>query len=136
MFDALQAAKARKVDHVIVDTAGRLHTKSHLMDELSKIGRVVQREAAEFGVQTLLVVDATNGQNAVQQAKEFTRTVPVDGLVLSKLDGTAKGGVVVAIARELRLPVVYLGVGEDSADLVDFHARDFAQALFGYDDLV
>jgi fused signal recognition particle receptor len=82
-------------------------------------------------VQTLLVVDATNGQNAIQQAREFTRTIPVDGLVLTKLDGTAKGGVVLAIARELRLPVLYLGVGEGSGDLVDFEARDFARALFG-----
>ncbi|REJ77209.1 MAG: signal recognition particle-docking protein FtsY [Acidobacteria bacterium] len=131
VFDAMQAAKARRADHVIVDTAGRLHTKSHLMDELAKIGRVIEREASEFSVQTLLVVDATNGQNAIQQAKEFTRIVPVDGLVLTKLDGTAKGGVVLAIARELRLPVLHLGVGEGSGDLVDFHARDFARALFG-----
>jgi fused signal recognition particle receptor len=130
VFDALQAGKARRVDHLIVDTAGRLHTKSHLMDELAKIGRVIEREAPDWQRRTLLVLDATNGQNAVRQAQEFSRTVPVDGLVLTKLDGTAKGGVVVAIARELRLPVAYLGVGEGAEDLVEFHARDFAAALF------
>ena len=131
VFDALQAAKARKVDHVIVDTAGRLHTKTNLMKELEKIGRVVEREAPSFGQRTLLVLDATNGQNALSQAKEFSKTVPVDGLFLTKLDGTAKGGVVVAIAREMRLPVAYLGVGEQAEDLVDFYPRDFASALFG-----
>jgi fused signal recognition particle receptor len=130
VYDALQAARARGVDHLIVDTAGRLHTKGHLMDELAKIGRVVGRDAGEWQRRTLLVLDATNGQNAVRQAEEFSRTVAVDGLVLTKLDGTAKGGVVVAIARELRLPVVYLGVGEAAEDLVEFHARDFAAALF------
>jgi fused signal recognition particle receptor len=130
VYDALQAAKARKIDHLIVDTAGRLHTKSHLMEELAKIGRVAEREAPDWQRRTLLVVDATNGQNAVHQAREFSRTVPVDGLILTKLDGTAKGGVVVAIARELRLPVAYLGVGEGAEDLVEFHARDFASALF------
>jgi len=130
VYDALQAARARGVDHLIVDTAGRLHTKGHLMDELAKIGRVVGRDAGVWQRRTLLVLDATNGQNAVRQAEEFSRTVAVDGLVLTKLDGTAKGGVVVAIARELRLPVVYLGVGEAAEDLVEFHARDFAAALF------
>ncbi len=131
VFDALQAAKARKADHIIVDTAGRLHTKSNLMEELAKIGRVIDREGEGWNRRTLLVVDATNGQNAVSQAREFCKTVPVDGLVLSKLDGTAKGGVVVAIARELRLPVAHLGVGEGHEDLVDFDAREFARALFG-----
>jgi fused signal recognition particle receptor len=130
VYDALQAAKARRIDHLVVDTAGRLHTKSHLMEELAKIGRVVEREAPDWQRRTLLVVDATNGQNAVHQAREFSRTVPVDGLILTKLDGTAKGGVVVAIARELRLPVAYLGVGEAAEDLVEFYARDFAAALF------
>ncbi|MEM6701759.1 MAG: signal recognition particle-docking protein FtsY [Acidobacteriota bacterium] len=131
VYDALQAALARGVDHVIVDTAGRLHTKSNLMKELEKIGRVVEREAPNFSVRMLLVLDATNGQNALSQAKEFSKSVPVDGLVLTKLDGTAKGGVVVAIAREMRLPVVHLGVGEQAEDLVDFYPRDFAAALFG-----
>ena len=131
VFDALQAAKARSVDHVIVDTAGRLHTKTNLMKELEKIGRVVEREAPDFSQRTLLVLDATNGQNALFQAQEFSKTVPVDGLFLTKLDGTAKGGVVVAIAREMRLPVVHLGVGEQAEDMVDFYPRDFAAALFG-----
>jgi fused signal recognition particle receptor len=131
VYDALAAAKARAADHVIVDTAGRLHTKSHLMEELAKIGRVIEREAPDWQRRTLLVVDATNGQNAVHQAREFSRTVPIDGLILTKLDGTAKGGVVVAIARALRLPVAYLGVGEGVDDLVDFRPREFASALLG-----
>jgi fused signal recognition particle receptor len=131
VFDALAAARARSVDDVIVDTAGRLHTKSHLMDELAKIGRVVEREAPERARRTLLVLDATSGQNAVVQAREFTRVVPVDGIVLSKLDGTAKGGVAVAVARDLRLPILYLGVGEGPQDLVEFRAREFAAALLG-----
>lgn len=131
VFDALAAAKARGVDDVIVDTAGRLHTKSHLMEELAKIGRVVEREAADWQRRTILVLDATAGQNAVAQAREFTRTVPVDGIVLAKIDGTAKGGMAVAVARELRLPVLYLGVGERPQDLVEFRAREFAAALLG-----
>ncbi|MEO8504328.1 MAG: signal recognition particle-docking protein FtsY [Acidobacteriota bacterium] len=131
VFDALQAARSRQVDHVIVDTAGRLHTKDHLMAELAKMSRVIEREAPERKRFTLLVLDATNGQNAVTQAREFTRTVTVDGVLLSKLDGTAKGGVAVAIARELRLPVLYLGIGEGADDLVDFRPREFAAALLG-----
>jgi fused signal recognition particle receptor len=131
VYDALQAGRARKADHLIVDTAGRLHNKQHLMAELAKIRRVIDREAAERQVRTLLVLDATTGQNAVAQAKEFTRTVEVDGVLLAKIDGTAKGGVVVAIARELRLPVVFLGVGETADDLVEFRVRDFAAALLG-----
>jgi fused signal recognition particle receptor len=131
VYDALHAARARGADHLIVDTAGRLHTKSHLMDELAKIRRVIEREAPGIQCLTLLVLDATNGQNAVFQAREFARTVPLDGLVLTKLDGTAKGGVVVAIARELRLPVAYLGVGEGPDDLVEFRPREFAAALTG-----
>lgn len=131
VFDALQAAKARKVDEVIIDTAGRLHTKTQLMGELGKIGRVVDREAAGWARRTLLVVDATTGQNAVQQAREFKAVVPIDGVVLAKVDGTAKGGVAVAIARDLRLPVVHLGVGEKAEDLIDFRPREFAAALFG-----
>lgn len=131
VFDALQAAKARGVDEVIVDTAGRLHTKTHLMGELGKIGRIVDREAVGWSRRTLLVVDATTGQNAVQQAREFQAVVPIDGVVLAKIDGTAKGGVAVAIARDLRLPVLYLGVGEKADDLIDFRPREFAAALFG-----
>jgi fused signal recognition particle receptor len=131
VYDALQAGRARGADHLIVDTAGRLHNKQHLMAELAKIRRVIDKEAADRQVRTLLVLDATTGQNAVIQAKEFTRTVDVDGVLLAKIDGTAKGGVVVAIARELRLPVVFLGVGETADDLVEFRVRDFAAALLG-----
>jgi fused signal recognition particle receptor len=131
VFDALQAARARRVDHVIIDTAGRLHTKDNLMGELAKIKRVIDREAEGWQQRRLLVLDATTGQNAVAQAREFVRVVAVDGVILAKLDGTAKGGVAVAIARELRLPIVYLGVGETAADLVEFRPRDFAAALLG-----
>lgn len=130
VFDALQAARARGAKHVIADTAGRLHNKGHLMAELAKIGRVVAREASDWQTRTLLVLDATTGQNAISQAREFTKTVPVDGVFLTKLDGTAKGGVAVAVARDLRLPVLYLGVGEAAEDIVAFNARDFAAALF------
>lgn len=131
VFDALKAAEARAVDHVIVDTAGRLHNKDHLMAELAKIQRIIDREAAGWERRTLLVLDATTGQNAVAQAREFTRVVDVDGVLLAKLDGTAKGGVVVAVARDLRLPVLFLGVGESADDLVDFRPREFAAALLG-----
>lgn len=131
VFDALQAARARGVDEVIVDTAGRLHTKDNLMAELAKIKRVIDREAGEWQLRRLLVLDATTGQNAIAQAREFVRTVDVDGIILAKLDGTAKGGVAVALARELRLPIVYLGVGEGAGDLVEFRAREFASALLG-----
>ena len=129
VFDAIQAARARGASHVIVDTAGRLHTKSHLMAELAKIGRVVERSAADWHRHTLLVLDATTGHNAVVQAQEFAKTVDVDGVVLTKLDGTAKGGMAVAAARELKMPVVYLGVGETPDDLVEFDPRQFAAAL-------
>ena len=131
VFDAIRAARARGVDHVIVDTAGRLHTKDHLMAELAKIVRVIDREAADWHRRTLLVLDATTGQNALVQAQEFARTVGVDGVLLAKLDGTAKGGMAVAVARELRLPVLFLGVGESPEDLVEFQPREFATALFG-----
>ncbi|MCG8459734.1 MAG: signal recognition particle-docking protein FtsY [Holophagales bacterium] len=130
VFDALHAAKARKARHLIVDTAGRLHTKEYLMKELGKIRRVIEREAADWPVTTLLVLDATTGHNAVTQAKEFARVVDVDGVVLTKIDGTAKGGMAVAVARELRLPIVFLGVGEKAEDLVEFRPREFAHALF------
>lgn len=131
VFDALQAARARGIDEVIVDTAGRLHTKDHLMAELAKIRRVIDREAEGWQVRRLLVLDATTGQNAVVQAREFVRAVDIDGIILAKLDGTAKGGVAVAIARGLRLPIVFLGVGEGADDLVEFRAREFAAALLG-----
>ena len=131
VYDAIQAGRARGADQVIVDTAGRLHTKDHLMAELAKIRRVIDREAAGWGRRTILVLDATTGQNAVSQAREFTRVLEVDGVLLAKLDGTAKGGVAVAIARDLRLPVLYLGVGESPDDLVEFRPREFAAALLG-----
>ncbi len=131
VFDALQAARARGIDHLIVDTAGRLHTKKNLMEELAKIGRIVSREGDGFVRRTLLVLDATGGHNALQQAKDFNATVAIDGVVLTKLDGTAKGGIVVALARELRLPVAFLGVGEGADDLVPFLPRDYARALLG-----
>ncbi|HSL84561.1 MAG TPA: signal recognition particle-docking protein FtsY [Thermoanaerobaculia bacterium] len=131
VFDALQAAKARRVDHVLVDTAGRLHTKEHLMAELGKIARVVEREAGDWERRTLLVLDATTGQNALAQARTFSPVVPVDGVLLAKLDGTAKGGMAVAVSRELRLPSLYLGVGETPDDLIEFRPREFATALLG-----
>lgn len=132
VFDALQAARARSIGHLIVDTAGRLHTKKPLMDELSKIGRVVTREGGDECVRrTVLVLDATAGHNALQQAREFKNAVPIDAVVLAKVDGTAKGGIVVSLARDLRLPVSYLGVGEGARDLVPFNARDFARAVLG-----
>lgn len=131
VFDAIQAAKARSVNHVIVDTAGRLHNKEHLMAELSKIKRVIDRQAPEWQRWTLLVLDATTGQNAVTQAREFTKAVEVEGVLLAKIDGTAKGGVTVAICRELGLPVVFLGVGEGAEDLIEFRPREFARALLG-----
>ncbi len=130
VFDALQAARARGIDHVIVDTAGRLHTKKHLMAELEKIGRVIDREAAGWRRRILLILDATTGHNALVQAKEFTKTVDVSGVILTKLDGTAKGGMAVAINRELQLPVLFLGVGEGADDLVAFDPSEFAAALF------
>ncbi|MEO1368052.1 MAG: signal recognition particle-docking protein FtsY [Acidobacteriota bacterium] len=130
VFDALQAARARGVDHVIVDTAGRLHTKEYLMKELGKVGRVIEREAEGWPVRTVLVLDATTGHNAVVQAREFARVVDVDGVILTKLDGTAKGGMAVAVARDLRLPILFLGVGEAAEDLIEFRPREFAAALF------
>ncbi len=130
-FDAIQAGRARGVDQLFVDTAGRLHTKEHLMAELGKVRRVIDREAADWRRRTLLVLDATTGQNALVQARTFSQVVPVDGVLLAKLDGTAKGGMAVAVSRELGLPVLYLGVGESADDLVEFRPREFAAALLG-----
>ncbi|MDR3589665.1 MAG: signal recognition particle-docking protein FtsY [Negativicutes bacterium] len=129
-FDAAQAAKARAVDVLIIDTAGRLHTKSNLMEELKKIHRVIAREISGAPHEVLLVLDATTGQNAISQAKLFQAAVQVTGTVLTKLDGTAKGGVVVAIKAELGLPVKWIGVGEKIDDLRPFDPHDFAAALF------
>jgi fused signal recognition particle receptor len=130
LFDALQAAKARNIDYVVVDTAGRLHTKSSLMIELEKIRRTAQRFITGAPHETLLVVDATTGQNGLQQAKLFTESAGVTGIVLTKLDGTAKGGIVVAIANELGVPVRYVGVGEQKADLLPFDPQAFVDSLF------
>lgn len=131
VFDALNAGRARGVDHVLVDTAGRLHNKENLMAELAKIRRVIDRGAGDWQKRTLLVIDATTGQNALAQAREFTRVAAVDGVFLTKLDGTAKGGMAVAVARDLRLPVLFLGVGETPDDIVEFRPREFATALVG-----
>src|SRR5689334_6806155 len=130
LFDALQAAAARKTDYVIVDTAGRLHTKSNLMAELEKMRRTAQRIIPGAPHETLLVMDATTGQNGLQQARLFTQSAGVTGIVLTKLDGTAKGGVVVAISRELGVPVRYVGVGEKIGDLLPFNPEDFVESLF------
>jgi fused signal recognition particle receptor len=130
LFDALDAAKARHIDCVIVDTAGRLHTKSNLMAELEKMRRTAQRLIPGAPHEVLLVIDATTGQNGLQQAKQFTDAAAVTGVVLTKLDGTAKGGVVIAIARELGLPVRYVGVGEKAGDLLPFDPKEFVDSLF------
>ena len=128
-FDAVRAARSGGADELLIDTAGRLHTKKPLMDELSKIRRVVAREFDGAPHETLLVVDGTTGRNAIAQAREFSRVAPVTGLVMTKLDGTARGGVAVAIGRELGLPVRYIGVGEGVEDLLDFDAEEFVAGL-------
>ena len=130
IFDAVQAAKARKVDVLICDTAGRLHNKKNLMDELSKINRVIKREYSEAYMETLLVLDATTGQNGIEQARQFMEICPIDGIILTKLDGTAKGGVVISIKKQLNIPVKYIGVGEGIDDLQEFNSKDFVDALF------
>lgn len=130
VFDAINAAKARNTDVVIVDTAGRLHNKQNLMNELAKIKRVIQRELPNSDIETLLVLDATTGQNGLVQAKEFLNTVGLTGIMLTKLDGTAKGGIVFAIANELKLPVKFVGVGESTDDLISFDSKTFTEALF------
>ncbi|MBK5283168.1 MAG: signal recognition particle-docking protein FtsY [Nitrospiraceae bacterium] len=130
-FDGVAAAKARQVDVALIDTAGRLHTKSNLMDELRKITRVIAQECPGAPHEVLLVLDATVGQNALSQARQFNEAVGVTGLVLTKLDGTARGGIVIAIAEELKLPVRLIGVGESAEDLQDFHSGAFVDALLG-----
>ncbi len=131
VFDGIAAAKARGVDVVLIDTAGRLHTKINLMDELKKMKRVIDREMPGAPHEILLTLDGTIGQNALAQAKQFHEAIGVTGLALTKLDGTSKGGVVVAIAEELSIPVRLIGVGEQEEDLQDFHAEEFADALLG-----
>lgn len=130
VFDAISAAKARNADVIICDTAGRLHNKKHLMDELAKINRVIDRELPNAAKEKLLVLDATTGQNAVNQAEQFRQATGITGIVLTKLDGTAKGGVVLAIKDGLGIPVKYIGVGEQIDDLQPFNSDDFAKALF------
>ncbi len=130
VFDALAAAKRRRDDLVIVDTAGRLHTKDNLMAELQKMCRIAGREVAGAPHQVLLIIDATTGQNGLQQARQFTDHAGTTGIILAKLDGTAKGGVVVAIARELGLPIQFVGIGENVEDLLPFNPREFVQSLF------
>jgi fused signal recognition particle receptor len=130
VFDGLAASKARGIDVVLIDTAGRLHTKSNLMDELKKVTRVLAREVPGAPHEVLLTLDATVGQNALSQAKQFHDAVTVTGIALTKLDGTARGGIVVAIAEELNIPVRLIGVGEGAEDLQDFHAKEFVDALF------
>ena len=129
VFDALTAAKARGTDVVLIDTAGRLHNKQNLMNELNKISRVVDRELPGCDRETLLVLDATTGQNGLIQAKQFKETAGITGIVLTKLDGSAKGGIVIAIAQELQVPVKYIGVGEGIDDLMPFEAEAFVEAL-------
>jgi fused signal recognition particle receptor len=130
VFDGIQAARNRGVDIVLIDTAGRLHTKVHLIEELKKIRRVIAREQPDAPHETLLVLDATTGQNGLQQARVFKEAADISGIVLTKLDGTAKGGVIISIQEELGVPVQYIGVGEEVEDLQPFDAARFVQALF------
>ena len=130
LFDSLAAAKARGVDVVLCDTAGRLHNKVNLMNELSKLRKIIDRETPDAAKETLLVLDATTGQNGLQQAKVFRETAGLTGIILTKLDGTAKGGIVVAIAQELQVPVKFVGVGEGIDDLRPFDAKEFTKELF------
>ncbi|MEG1779030.1 MAG: signal recognition particle-docking protein FtsY [Oscillospiraceae bacterium] len=133
IFDAINAGKARGVDVIICDTAGRLHNKKNLMEELSKISRVIDREAPDCARETILVLDATTGQNALNQARLFKEAAGLDGIILTKLDGTARGGVIIGIKEELEVPIKYIGVGEKIDDLRPFVADEFAKALFGMD---
>jgi fused signal recognition particle receptor len=130
VYDALQAARSRKADVVICDTAGRLHTKKNLMEELKKILRIIKRELPDSSVETLLVLDATTGQNAVMQTETFNDAINVSGIVLTKLDGTAKGGVIAAIRSRFAIPIKFVGIGEKIDDLQPFNAREFVEALF------
>ncbi|HLG15463.1 MAG TPA: signal recognition particle-docking protein FtsY [Blastocatellia bacterium] len=130
LFDSIGSARARNTDVLIVDTAGRLHTKTNLMQELEKMRRVAGREVEGAPHEVLLIIDAVTGQNGLEQARQFTRAVPVTGLVLTKLDGTAKGGIVIAIARELGIPIRYVGIGEKMADLVEFSPEAYIEGLF------
>ena len=130
VYDAVQSAKAKNIDLLIVDTAGRLHNKKNLMDELSKMRRIIERDYPEAEMRCMLVLDATTGQNGIQQAKQFKEAAEIGGIILTKLDGTAKGGVAIAIRKELNVPVWYIGVGEGIDDLQAFDAKEFVNALF------
>ena len=130
VYDAIQAAKARRADVLLVDTAGRLHNKKNLMAELGKLNRIIEKEYPEAYRETLVVLDGTTGQNALAQAKEFKEVADITGIILTKLDGTAKGGIAVAIHSELGIPVKYIGVGESIDDLQKFDANQFVNALF------
>ena len=130
VFDTIVSAKAHNADVIICDTAGRLHNKKNLMDELAKINRVIKRELPDSSLETLLVLDAATGQNAVNQVKEFKNVTDITGIVLTKLDGTAKGGIVIPIRNELKVPVKFIGVGEQIDDLMEFNAKDFADGIF------
>ena len=134
VFDAIGAVKSRNADVLIIDTAGRLHNKKNLMDELAKIDRVISRELPDSARETLLVLDATTGQNAVIQAREFKEAAKLTGLILTKLDGTAKGGIILSIKRELGIPVKFIGVGEQIDDMKPFNAEEFANALFNREE--
>ena len=134
VFDTIASAKAKNADVIICDTAGRLHNKKNLMDELAKIYRIIGRELPEASLETLLVLDAATGQNAVNQAREFKSVADITGIVLTKLDGTAKGGIVIAIHNELDIPVKYVGVGEGIDDLLPFNAKEFADGIFDTDE--
>ena len=131
VYDGVQAARARGADILLIDTAGRLHNKAHLMEELKKISRVVERDYPEAKIKALLVIDATSGQNGLAQAKVFSDVANIEGIVLTKLDGTAKGGIAVAIANELHMPVRYIGLGEQIDDLQPFDAKEFIDAILG-----
>ena len=131
VFDGIQAARARNVDVILVDTAGRLHNKQNLMNELNKISRIVERELPEASKEVLLVLDGTTGQNGLIQAKQFKEIAGVTAIALTKLDGTAKGGIVIAVAVSLQIPVIYIGVGEQADDLMPFEAENFVEALIG-----
>jgi len=130
VFDAIKSAKAQQADLLIIDTAGRLHNKKNLMDELSKMRRVIDREYPEADTRCILVLDATTGQNGLMQARAFKEVAEINGIILTKLDGTAKGGIALAIRQELEVPVWYIGVGEGIDDLQPFNAKDFVEALF------
>ena len=130
VYDAVSAAKARDVDVLICDTAGRLHNNKNLMEELKKINKIIDREYPEAHKETLVVLDGTTGQNALAQAKEFNEVADITGIILTKLDGTAKGGIAIAIQSELNIPVKYIGIGEQIDDLQRFNAEDFVNALF------